>query len=247
MVEWWSEFRLVEGCPGDILRVAAEMIDEGVPFWNDQDVIAAALEEARKPRWADRTAIVLPGFDEVITIPISDLVAKVSAAMPLRTRLRPENEAERLHRRAHEKAAWAAAAAKKSEGGGGGGGGGGAAAAAEEQDEFEFDDAAAPVAANAAPVAAAAAPMSVPEVAPAPAAAKVEVEVVDTLIPYTHKMGTFLRYGHLDEDGDEVWDEGNDLWLQAAEGGKGAYVGILKANGVIDSSAEVIENEPEIV
>jgi hypothetical protein len=77
--------------------------------------------------------------------------------------------------------------------------------------------------------------------APAPAA-EVEVEVVDNLIPYIHKKGTFLRFGHLDEDGDEVWDEGNDLWQQNADGSKGAYAGVLLSTGKIDPNAE----EPEV-
>lgn len=67
----------------------------------------------------------------------------------------------------------------------------------------------------------------------------------DALIPFHHKKVAYLRWGHLDEDGEGVWGEGGDLWLQNADGSKGAYVGQLQANGKIDSSPELIATEPE--
>jgi hypothetical protein len=71
-------------------------------------------------------------------------------------------------------------------------------------------------------------------------------EAEDALIPFTHKKINYLRYGHLDEDGEGVWWEGGDLWLKNADGSKGAYAGQIKASGKIDASAEVMAAEPDI-
>jgi hypothetical protein len=73
-----------------------------------------------------------------------------------------------------------------------------------------------------------------------------EAQVEDSLISFTYKKVKYLRFGHLDEDGEGVWDEGNDIWLQTPEGGKGAYAGQLLATGKIDTSPEVMANEPDI-
>jgi hypothetical protein len=69
----------------------------------------------------------------------------------------------------------------------------------------------------------------------------------DALITWTSpKKVDYLRIGHLDEDGDGVWNEGNWLWAKNADGSKGAYAGILLANGKIDSSPATLADEPEI-
>jgi len=69
----------------------------------------------------------------------------------------------------------------------------------------------------------------------------------DALIPWTSPKGvTYLRVGHLDEEGDGVWNEGNWLWAKNADGTKGAYAGILLANGKIDARPATLADEPEI-
>jgi hypothetical protein len=80
--------------------------------------------------------------------------------------------------------------------------------------------------------------------APAEAAEAEEVEV--SVIPFRHNKVNYLRLGSLDADGDPIWDCTGDLWLANSDGSKGKYAGILMANGKIDSSADVLENEPEI-
>ena len=69
-------------------------------------------------------------------------------------------------------------------------------------------------------------------------------EVEDSLLPFTHKKLKCLRFGHKDADGEEVWDEGCDLWTQNPDGSKGAYIGILLATGALDNRPEVLANEP---
>jgi hypothetical protein len=66
------------------------------------------------------------------------------------------------------------------------------------------------------------------------------------LIPFRHNKVNYLRLGSLDADGDPIWDCTGDLWLANSDGSKGKYAGILMANGKIDSSADVLENEPDI-
>ena len=69
----------------------------------------------------------------------------------------------------------------------------------------------------------------------------------DALISWTSPKGkVYLRIGHLDADGDGVWNEGNWLWLKDADGGKGAYAGILLASGKIDASPATLADEPEL-
>lgn len=69
----------------------------------------------------------------------------------------------------------------------------------------------------------------------------------DSLLSWTSPKGTtYLRIGHLDADGDGVWNEGNWLWAKTADGEKGAYAGILLANGKIDASPKTLADEPEI-
>jgi hypothetical protein len=68
----------------------------------------------------------------------------------------------------------------------------------------------------------------------------------DALITWLSPKGkAYLRVGHLDTDGDAVWNEGNWLWLQNADGSKGAYAGILLANGKLDASPAALADEPE--
>lgn len=69
----------------------------------------------------------------------------------------------------------------------------------------------------------------------------------DALISWTSPKGTtYLRIGHLDADGDGVWNDGNWLWAKNADGSKGAYAGILLANGKIDASPATLAEEPEL-
>ena len=82
--------------------------------------------------------------------------------------------------------------------------------------------------------------------AAAPAAETEDEEVTDSLISFTLKKTKYLRFGHRDENGAPVWDADGDIWLQAADGGKGAYAGKLKADGSIDNSPEVLDDEPEL-
>lgn len=73
------------------------------------------------------------------------------------------------------------------------------------------------------------------------------VETEDSLIDWTSPKGkVYLRVGHLDAEGDGIWNEGNWLWAKNADGSKGAYAGILLASGKIDSSPATLADEPEI-
>jgi len=83
--------------------------------------------------------------------------------------------------------------------------------------------------------------------APAEQATSAE-EADDSLIPFLGPMGLkCLRYGHLDSAGQGVWDEGGDLWELATNGSRGAYLGVLRPDGTIDCSAELLDNEPLIL
>jgi hypothetical protein len=69
----------------------------------------------------------------------------------------------------------------------------------------------------------------------------------DTLIEWVSPKGkAYFRIGHLDEEGDGVWNTGNWLWAKNADGSKGAYAGILLANGKVDASPETLADEPEL-
>jgi len=78
--------------------------------------------------------------------------------------------------------------------------------------------------------------------------ASVKVDAAeDGLIDWVSPKGvTYLRVGHLDAEGDGVWNEGNWLWAKAADGSRGAYAGILLASGKIDSSPAVMADPPEL-
>lgn len=66
-------------------------------------------------------------------------------------------------------------------------------------------------------------------------------EVENGLCPFRHKKINYLRFGHKDTEGDYNWHEDGDLWLALADGKKGAYAGQIRADGSIDTSAEVME------
>jgi hypothetical protein len=68
-------------------------------------------------------------------------------------------------------------------------------------------------------------------------------EIEHSLFPFNRKKCRYLRLGHFDH-GDYVWEEGGDLWLRKTDGSRGAYAGILLADGRIDDSQEVMDNEP---
>lgn len=72
----------------------------------------------------------------------------------------------------------------------------------------------------------------------------VEVDATeDGLIDWTSPKGvTYLRIGHLDAEGDGVWNEGNWLWAKKEDGSRGLFAGVLLASGKIDAKAE----EPEL-
>jgi len=135
----------------------------------------------------------------------------------------PEEQAAAKAKRAANKAAKAAKKAEMEEA---------------EVDDFTMEVASSSQAIGGGGSVAAAAPMAEP--------AAEEEASGDSLIPFTHKKVKYLRFGHLDEDGEGVWDEGGDLWLATADGAKGAYAGQLQVSGKIDSSPTVMENEPEI-
>ena len=91
-----------------------------------------------------------------------------------------------------------------------------------------------------------AAPSSIVAEAASPPVATEEAEVIcDSLHPFTFKKINYLRFGY-EEEGEKIWDQGNDLWLANADGSKGAYAGILLATGKIDNRPEVLAAEPDI-
>jgi len=67
----------------------------------------------------------------------------------------------------------------------------------------------------------------------------------------------YLRLGTLEDDGEMHWDEGNDLWFKKnqfsdlwfkeREWRMGAYAGRLLPSLLIDSSPDVLANEPLII
>ena len=83
--------------------------------------------------------------------------------------------------------------------------------------------------------------MPAPAVEQAPKAEEAEEDgPANGLCPFRHKKVSYLRFGHKDADGDDVWHEDGDLWLTLADGSKGAYAGQIKADGSIDTSADVM-------
>jgi hypothetical protein len=67
----------------------------------------------------------------------------------------------------------------------------------------------------------------------------------------------YLRLGTIEDDGEMHWDESNDLWFKKNQFGDlwfkerewrmGAYAGRLLPSLLIDSSPEVLANEPLII
>jgi len=70
----------------------------------------------------------------------------------------------------------------------------------------------------------------------------------DALIPWSSPNGTtYMRVGHINGRSFEVvWHERGDLWLENKNGSKGAYAGVLLANGKIDACPATLADEPEI-
>jgi len=69
---------------------------------------------------------------------------------------------------------------------------------------------------------------------------------MNRLIPFIHKKVRYMRFGYRDENSVPIWHAGGDIWLQTPNGSKGAYAGVLKPDGSIDASPEVLEDEPEM-
>jgi hypothetical protein len=78
--------------------------------------------------------------------------------------------------------------------------------------------------------------------------AEVEPDAAELeLIPFKGGGINYLRAGERRSGSSEpIWECGGDLWYALADGSRGAYAGLLKADGIIDSSPDVIANEPEI-
>lgn len=79
----------------------------------------------------------------------------------------------------------------------------------------------------------------------APAEVEEEAEEAeDELLPFSKGGISYLRWGHLDAEGDEVWHEGGWTWLKNADGSKGAFAGKMVGTK-LDKSAEAMADEPE--
>ena len=82
--------------------------------------------------------------------------------------------------------------------------------------------------------------------APAAPATEADGTITFSMLPFINKKVKYVRFGHRDENGVPEWDEGNDIWLQNANGTKGAYAGKLLSNGQIDNSPQTMDDEPEM-
>jgi len=69
-------------------------------------------------------------------------------------------------------------------------------------------------------------------------------EPEDDLLPFSKGGVDYLRWGHLDADGDEVWHPEGWTWLKNADGSKGAFAGKMVGTK-LDKSAEAMADEPE--
>jgi hypothetical protein len=78
----------------------------------------------------------------------------------------------------------------------------------------------------------------------APAEVAEAEEVDDDLLPFSKGGVDYLRWGHLDADGDEVWHPEGWTWLKNADGSKGAFAGKMVGTK-LDKSAEAMADEPE--
>ena len=77
-----------------------------------------------------------------------------------------------------------------------------------------------------------------------PAAEAVEEEAEDDLLPFSKGGISYLRWGHLDAEGEEVWHPEGWTWLRNADGSKGAFAGKM-VGAKLDKSAEAMADEPE--
>lgn len=71
-----------------------------------------------------------------------------------------------------------------------------------------------------------------------------EEEAEDDILPFSKGGKDYLRWGHLDKDGDEVWAAAGYTWLKNADGSKGAYAGKMVGNK-LDNSPAAMAEEPE--
>ena len=71
-----------------------------------------------------------------------------------------------------------------------------------------------------------------------------EEEADDDLLPFSKGGISYLRWGHLDAEGDEVWHPQGWTWLKNADGSKGAFAGKMVGTK-LDKSAEAMADEPE--
>jgi hypothetical protein len=69
-------------------------------------------------------------------------------------------------------------------------------------------------------------------------------EAEDDILPFSKGGKDYLRWGHLDKDGDEVWAAEGYTWLKNADGSKGAYAGKMVGNK-LDNSPTAMAEEPE--
>lgn len=69
-------------------------------------------------------------------------------------------------------------------------------------------------------------------------------EAEDELLPFSKGGVDYLRWGHLDADGDEIWHEAGYTWLKNADGSRGAFAGKMVGNK-LDKSADAMADEPD--
>lgn len=69
-------------------------------------------------------------------------------------------------------------------------------------------------------------------------------EAEDEPLPFSKGGKEYLRWGHLDKDGDEVWAEEGYTWFKNADGSRGEYAGKMVGNK-LDSSPDVLREAPE--
>ena len=218
---------------GDAMDEAEAKVGAHIPFvgyWkaiHPEEHAAFKLEwEAANPK-GSRAASVADDSSEAGSAAESDGQPKKRGAKKMADMTEEERTAARAKRAANK----LAKASKKAE--------------SEEKEAENFSMAAIPSAAVGGG-GAEAAPAAAPAAAEEAADDELELEPEDKLIAFTHKKVSYLRYGHLDEDGEGVWWEGGDLWLQKEDGSKGAYAGQLQASGKIDSSPAIMAAEPDI-
>ena len=85
---------------------------------------------------------------------------------------------------------------------------------------------------------------AVPSASPPAEAVEGGEEADDDLLPFSKGGISYLRWGHLDAEGDEVWHPEGWTWLKNADGSKGAFAGKMVGTK-LDKSAEAMADEPE--